>query len=67
MTAAINRNASGAWAREEGTAVEVRDYSPNRRAVLVAMPPDAKLARKAGRDCWIPAGWIDIGKTEVPC
>lgn len=59
MTAQINGNAGGVWAAEEGTIVEVLEYAANGRAVLVQMPPDAKLMKKAGRKCWIPRSWID--------
>ena len=66
-TAVVNSSASGVWVREEGTVVGVRSYSPNRRAVLVAMPPGAKLVKKAGRECWIPTAWIDTQEEEAAC
>ncbi len=59
MRGVINGNASGVWAAEEGTPVEVVDYKANGRAVLVQMPEDARLAQKAGRRCWIPRRWVD--------
>ncbi len=65
MSARINGQASGVWSAEEGTAVEIIDYKANGRAVLVQMPPDAKLAKKAGRQCWIPRSWVD-GEQPAP-
>jgi len=65
VNARVNGNASGLWAREEGTEVEVLDYKANGRAVLVQMPADAKLAKKAGRQCWIPRWWVD-GEEPAP-
>ncbi len=58
--AVINENASGVWRAAVGTEVQVLEYKPNRRAVLVKMPTDTEF--KPGRKCWIVARWLDIGE-----
>jgi len=63
----INSNAGGVWSAEEGTAVEVLGRKPNGRAVLVRMPQDARLEKKAGRRCWIPARWVDEDASPHTC
>jgi hypothetical protein len=67
MSAQINGNAGGVWTAEEGTPVEVLDYKANGRAVLVQMPREAKLAKHAGRKCWIPRRWVDEDRAPATC
>jgi hypothetical protein len=65
--ATINGKASGVWAAELGTPVEVIDHAANGRAVLVRMPEDARLCKKAGRLCWIPSRWVDEEPAPRTC
>lgn len=55
--ATVNGNATGSWARREGTELEIVGPGANEHHVLVRRPGESKVFG-------FPAGWLDIEEPE---